>query len=76
MVPVNRSNVLEQRFINGVSLRTHRVDRPLQVDRVPQDNRRDNQIKAACTMTLEFVVLLCYKKCDNPRIKMDVMEVT
>ena len=52
---MNRRYVLEQRLINGISLGTHRVDHPFQIDRIPQDNRRHNQIKAAGTVALKFV---------------------
>ena len=55
MVPVNRRNMLEQRLINGIFLGTHRVDCPFQVDRIPQDNRRHNQIEATGSVTLKLV---------------------
>jgi hypothetical protein len=58
MVPMNRCNVLEQRLINGISMGTHRVDCPFQVDRVPQDNRRHNQIEAAGSVTLKLVGMI------------------
>lgn len=49
-------DVLEQGFVEGAALlRTQRGDGAIEIDGVPQHDRRDGEIQAARAMALQFV---------------------
>jgi hypothetical protein len=46
VVPVNRGHVGEEALLDGVAVLAEGGHRPLEIDRIPQDDRRDHQIQA------------------------------